>query len=57
MDGTVLDRYSSPVRDKAGKYFGRIWTFRDITERKRQERELIEKSIELERLPTPCPMT
>ena len=49
MDGTVLDRYSSPVRDKAGKYFGRIWTFRDITERKRQERELIEKSIELER--------
>ena len=49
MDGTVLDRYSSPVRDKAGKYFGRIWTFRDITERKRQERELIEKNTELER--------
>ena len=49
VDGTVLDRYSSPVRDKAGKYFGRIWTFRDITERKRQERELIEKSTELER--------
>jgi signal transduction histidine kinase len=26
-----------------------VWSFRDITERKRQERELIEKSVELER--------
>jgi len=49
IDGTVLDRYSSPVRDKAGKYFGRIWTFRNITERKHQEGELIKKSTELER--------
>jgi len=32
-DGMVLERYSSPVRDKAGKYYGRIWTFRDITQR------------------------
>jgi two-component system cell cycle sensor histidine kinase/response regulator CckA len=31
VDGTVLDRYSAPVRDRAGKYYGRIWTFRDIT--------------------------
>jgi PAS domain S-box-containing protein len=37
VDGTVLDRYSTPIRDKAGKSFGRIWTFRDITERKRAE--------------------
>jgi len=29
--GTILDRYSSPVRDQTGKYYGRIWTFRDIT--------------------------
>jgi len=33
-NGVVLDRFSSPVRDKAGQYYGRIWTFRDITERK-----------------------
>ena len=37
VDGTILDRYSSPVRDKAGKYYGRIWTFRDITERRKPE--------------------
>jgi len=35
--GTVLDRYSAPVLDKAGKYYGRIWTFRDITEQRKLE--------------------
>ena len=37
IDGTVLDCYSSPVRDKTGKYYGRIWTFRDITQRRTLE--------------------
>ena len=37
IDNTVLDRYSSPVRDKAGKHYGRIWTFRDITEGRKLE--------------------
>jgi signal transduction histidine kinase/FixJ family two-component response regulator len=37
IDGTVMDRYSAPVRDRAGKYYGRIWSFRDITERRRLE--------------------
>ena len=36
-DGTILDRYSAPVVGQDGKYYGRIWTFRDITERKRVE--------------------
>jgi hypothetical protein len=36
VDGTVLDRYLSPVRDKAGKYYGRIRAFRDITKRDAQ---------------------
>ena len=37
VDGTILDRYSAPVCDPSGKYYGRIWSFRDITDRKRIE--------------------
>jgi PAS domain S-box-containing protein len=40
VDGTILDRYSSPVRDRTGKYYGRIWTFRDVTEHHRLETQL-----------------
>ena len=38
VNGTVLDRYTAPVRDQHGHFYGRIWTFRDITERKRAQR-------------------
>ena len=31
-NGTVLDTYSCPVLGEDGNYYGRIWTFRDITE-------------------------
>ena len=34
-DGMVLDRYSSPVIGRDGKYYGRIWIFHDITDHKR----------------------
>jgi len=34
-DGTILDTYSCPVLGKDGTYYGRIWTYRDITELKR----------------------
>ncbi len=40
-NGTILDCYSSPVVGKNQEYYGRIWAFRDITERKRAERELV----------------
>jgi PAS domain S-box-containing protein len=48
VDGTVLDRCSSPVRDKAGRYYGRIWIFHDVTERKRSEESVarLAKAVE-----------
>jgi len=45
--GMVLDRHSAPVMDKEGKYYGRIWTFRDITEHKEAERKLQEANEKL----------
>lgn len=38
--GMVLDRYSAPVVGEDGHYYGRIWTFRDITDRKQAEEAL-----------------
>ncbi|MDD1749443.1 MAG: PAS domain S-box protein, partial [Methanothrix sp.] len=46
-DGTVMDRYSSPVIGRDGEYYGRIWTFRDITDRKRAEDALLESERRL----------
>ena len=42
IDGTILDRHSAPVRDAAGNYFGRIWYFRDITERRKMESKFLQ---------------
>jgi len=47
-DGTILDRYSSPVVDQNGKHHGRIWIFREITGRKRNEDMLQQLSMAVE---------
>jgi PAS domain S-box-containing protein len=44
IDGRVFDRYSAPVLGQDGKYYGRIWSFRDNTGRKQ-----IEKALQKER--------
>lgn len=41
-DGTVFERYSAPVLGKDGHNYGRIWSFHDITERKRADEALRE---------------
>ena len=39
-DGRTFDRYSASVKSTDGVYHGRVWYFRDITERKRAESEI-----------------
>jgi PAS domain S-box-containing protein len=51
VNGTILDRYSAPVIDSSGKYYGRIWTFRDITSRIRSEETLRLLSAAVEQSP------
>ncbi len=40
-DGRYFDRFSAPVVGGDGHYYGRVWTFRDVTHKKRVEAELL----------------
>ncbi|MBN1319055.1 MAG: response regulator [Anaerolineales bacterium] len=46
-DGRTIERYSSPMAVSEGEYYGRVWYFRDITERKKAE---MEREILLEQI-------
>ncbi len=37
VDGRTFDRYSAPTSGADGRYYGRVWYFRDVTDRKRAE--------------------
>jgi PAS domain S-box-containing protein len=39
-DGRTIERYGAPVTGADGSYLGYLWSFRDITDRKRIERRL-----------------
>jgi len=47
-DGRVIDRYSAPVTGADGQHYGRVWYFRDITERKLAHEEILHFNAELE---------
>lgn len=47
-DGRVFERHSFPLVDAAKRYHGRVWYFRDITERQRTRAELTRRTEELE---------
>lgn len=40
-DGRMIDRHSAPLYDEKKRYLGRIWFFRDITERKTAEQMIL----------------
>jgi diguanylate cyclase (GGDEF)-like protein/PAS domain S-box-containing protein len=41
-DGRTFDRYTAPMRESDGRYYGRVWFFRDITSRKHTEKTLLQ---------------
>jgi len=47
-DGRVFDRYSAPLKISSGEYLGRIWFFRDISERKKADVVLEKLNTDLE---------
>ena len=49
-NGKILDRYSAPILFENNKIYGRIWSFRDITDIKNAENTIKEKNKKLKKL-------
>jgi len=47
-DGRCIDRYTAPLLNAFGGYYGRVWYFRDITDRERTEQALWKARISAE---------
>jgi len=47
LDGRTMERYSAPMTSSSGQYYGRLWSFRDITAKKKA-REIIWKQANLD---------
>jgi diguanylate cyclase (GGDEF)-like protein/PAS domain S-box-containing protein len=43
-DGRTIERYSAPCNGSDGRHYGRVWYFRDITERKQAETRVADLS-------------
>ena len=56
FDGKVFDRYSSPLKKLGGGYYGRIWFFRDISEKKLYEKKILEQNVFLDTLINTMPL-
>jgi diguanylate cyclase (GGDEF)-like protein len=41
VDGRFIDRHSGALKMPSGEYLGRVWFFRDITDRKRAEAQIM----------------
>jgi diguanylate cyclase (GGDEF)-like protein/PAS domain S-box-containing protein len=49
-NGRIVDRYSAPCNGLDGRYYGRVWYFRDITSRRKAEQSLQESESRYKRL-------
>jgi PAS domain S-box-containing protein len=53
VDGTILDRFGTPLHGREGDYYGWAWHFRDVTAERRREAEIVaagERFAELSRV-------
>lgn len=48
VQGRTIRRFSTQIRDENDRYFGRLYIFEDVTERKRVEQEIKEANERLE---------